>query len=49
MKKGKTSKLIGFRSSKVVYGTVDSKSCDMVCVPLSSVYDFLLPGTYKSL
>jgi len=25
MKKGKTSKLIGFRSSKVVYGTVDSK------------------------
>ena len=36
MKKGKTSKLEGFKDSKIVYGTVDSKELKSVYVNLQT-------------
>ena len=44
MKKGKTSKIIGFKSAKVLYGTVDSINLKSIYINLQS---WIEPKTYS--
>jgi len=36
MKKGKTSRIVGYKTAKIIYGTVDSKTLDSIYINLQT-------------